>query len=105
MQVAEVAGVMEGQDAPAAVLFPSVRTGCSGEDDLHLFRDIAFTNDVRVRRDEDTTLYSLEEDVEILGLNAQAFESQAKGRVHPRIKSANASLLKTSIHTDNSSHN
>ena len=80
MQVAEITGMLKGEDAPATVFFPSVGAGCHGEETLDLSGGIGFANDIVVRGDAHTSFYRLEKNIQVLSLGPQAFQFQVERR-------------------------
>jgi len=85
MQVAEVTGVLEREDAAGAVLLPFVGTGRPGEENPHLCCGIGFTNDVVMRGNTDTTFNRPEKDIHVVGLRTQTFQFQTERRTTPAI--------------------
>src|SRR5689334_23088593 len=80
MQVAEVAGMLKREDAPAAVFFPLVGAGCPREENPDLPAGIGFSNDVVLRSNAHTTFHGLEKDIQVLSLSSQAFQFQVERR-------------------------
>jgi hypothetical protein len=81
MQIAEITGVLKGEDAPASGFFRSVGTGCPREENLNLIAGIGFANDIVVRSDAHTTLHRLEKNPQIRSLRSQAFQLQLERRL------------------------
>ena len=80
MQVAEVAGMLKGEDAPTAVFLPLVRAGCPREENPDLSAGIGFSNDVVLRSKAHTTFHGLEKGIQVLSLSSQAFQFQVERR-------------------------
>lgn len=92
MQVAEVTGMLEGEDAPPAVFLSLVGARCPGKENPDLSAGIAFSNDIVVRSDARMTPYGVEKGIQVLTLSSQAFQFKVERRPASPTKPHNAAL-------------
>jgi len=61
--VAEFAGMLKEENGASAVILPRIGTGRTGEKSFHLFRSVAFANDIIVHRNATASFYGLEKNL------------------------------------------
>jgi hypothetical protein len=72
--------MLKRENAPGAVFFSFVGTGCPREENLNLSAGIGFSSDVAQRRNAHTTFHGLEKGIQVLSLSSQAFQFQVERR-------------------------